>query len=140
MPFIFLFVGIVLIITGLRGTIGQLGALLKNDFTGKNNFGIWVFAFLVIGAVGYVPSLKKLSDSFLLLVIIVIFIVNDKNGHGFFTNLSQTINGLTPSNSSLGASNLQTGVTSNNLSSFGFPTSLYSGGIFQQGFGGGSLP
>jgi hypothetical protein len=93
MGFVLIFIAVILIITALRGTTGQLGSLLMQDFTGKNNFGIWLFAFFLIGALGYIPSFKKLSDAFLLLVIVVILISNDKNGQGFFTELTAAMNG-----------------------------------------------
>jgi len=113
MPFILLLFAAVFIVCGYQGTLGQLGSLLKQDFTGKNNFGTWLFAFFIIGALGYLPGFKKLSDAFLLLVIIVIILVNDRNGTGFFQGITAAENG--------GASATQQNVT---------PTSLTSGGIF----------
>jgi hypothetical protein len=93
MPFILLLIAIVLIVTGIRGTSKQLGSLLVSDLTGPNNFGIFAFAFFLIGALGYIPAFKKLSDAFLLLVIVVILISNDKNGQGFFAGIQSAMNG-----------------------------------------------
>jgi len=93
MAFVLILIAIILIVTAINGTTSQLASLLKQDVTGPDNFAIWLFAFLVIGAVGYVPSFKKLSDSFLLLVIVVILISNDKNGNGFFSNLQAAMRG-----------------------------------------------
>ena len=92
MPFIIAFIGILLIVTGYKGTLSQLTTLLQGDLTGKTSFAVWLFAFFVIGLFGYIPQFKKLSDAFLLLVIIVIVIANDKNGGGFFANLQTAIN------------------------------------------------
>ena len=109
MGFVLILMAVALIVTGIRGTYSQLFTMLGEDFTGKNNFGIWLFAFFVIGALGYIPAFKKLSDAFLLLVIIVIIISNDKNGQGFFTGLQQAFNGQ---NAGLSATSLTTTVLS----------------------------
>jgi len=92
MPFIVFLFAAVLIFAGLRGQTSNLAKLLANDFTGTNSFAKWMFAIFVIGAIGYVPRLKPVSDAFLGLVIIVILLVNDKNGSGFFTNVSNVLN------------------------------------------------
>ena len=92
MPFIIAFIGILLIVTGYKGTLSQLTTLLQGDLTGKTSFAVWLFAFFVIGLFGYIPAFKKLSDAFLLLVIVVIVIANDKSGGGFFANLQTAIN------------------------------------------------
>lgn len=81
MPIFFFVVGLVLIVTGVNGTVKDAGALLKKDFTGPNNFFIWVFAILAVGAVGYIPKAKPLSYGFLTLVFIIILF---KSGSGFF--------------------------------------------------------
>lgn len=94
MPFIALLIAVVLIVAGLRGNTAKLGQLLAADFTGTNSFGKWIFAIFVIGAIGYAPKLKALSDAFLGLVILVILIANDQNGNGFFTNLTSALNSV----------------------------------------------
>jgi hypothetical protein len=92
MPIILAIIAIGCLLVGFQGTAGQLGTLLKGDFTGKNNFGLWVLAFIVIGSVGYIPGLKKLSDMFLLIVVIGIVFANDKGtSGGFFSKIQSAI-------------------------------------------------
>lgn len=88
MPFVLLVMGSVLLIAGVRNTQTQLYGLLRNDFTGPNNFIYWFIAILLIGALGYVPKLKPISDGFLILVILVLFLKKGNpatnTGGGFF--------------------------------------------------------
>ena len=81
MPFVLIVAGSVLLIAAVRNTQQQLFYLLALDFTGPKNFVFWVFSILVIGAVGYIPRLKPISDGFLILVILALFI---RKGAGFF--------------------------------------------------------
>lgn len=74
MAFALLIIGIVMIVAAVRDTVTELIVLLANDFTGKNNFLYWVLALLIIGAIGYVPKLKGVSDAFLVLVILALFL------------------------------------------------------------------
>lgn len=94
MPLIFLLVGIVLLVVAVRGKTAptDLITLLKSDFTGQNNFGIWVLAIFGIGALGYVSGLKPIANAFLLLVVVVILLSNK----GFFSQFSNAVQG-TPS-------------------------------------------
>lgn len=88
MPFALIIVGVVLLVAAVRDTIGGqdgLFTLLKNDFTGQNNFSYWLVSILIIGAVGYIPTLKPLSRMFLALVIIVLFISQG----GFFSKFNR---------------------------------------------------
>jgi hypothetical protein len=87
MPFVLIGLGIILLVSGVRGSHKQLADLLKDDFTGRQNFLVWIVAILGIGAVGYVPSLQPVSRSFLVLVLLVLFI----NNRGFFTQFQQQI-------------------------------------------------
>jgi hypothetical protein len=92
MAIVLIIVAVLLIIVGVRGTGAQLLTLMKGDFTGKNNFGLWILALLIVGAVGYVPSLKRLSDMFIVLVIVGIIFANDKGtSGGFFTKFQSAI-------------------------------------------------
>ncbi len=81
MPFVLIIAGVVLLIAAIRNTQQELFLLLAKDFTGPNNFIYWFLSILIIGAIGYVPRLKPVSDGFLILVILVLFL---KKGNGFF--------------------------------------------------------
>lgn len=74
MPFALLIVGIVLVVAAVRNTQSQLYGLVKGDFTGPNNYLYWLVSILIIGAVGYVPTLKPISRMFLVLLIVVLFL------------------------------------------------------------------
>lgn len=87
MPYALILAGSLLLVSGVRGTQAELFALLKKDFTGPNNFAYWIVAIMAIGAVGYVPKLKPVSDSFLVLVIIVLFLHNK----GFFAQFQRQL-------------------------------------------------
>ncbi len=86
MPFVLIIIGLVLLISGVRGTVVSSGQqeglydLVKGDFTGKDNFFYWFVAIMVIGAIGYIEDLQSLSRAFLALVVIVLFLSNG----GFF--------------------------------------------------------
>jgi len=94
MPFAFLIVGLVLVISGVRGTSAQLLTLAKGDLTGKNSYLHWIVAILAIGSVGYVPQLRSISRAFLALVLIVLVLRegNPNSGTGgFFKKFTDSI-------------------------------------------------
>ena len=83
MPFVLIIAGVVLLVAAVRNTQQDLFGLLAKDFVGPNNFIFWFVSIVIIGAIGYVPKLKPLSDGFLILVILALFLGNKKN-IGFF--------------------------------------------------------
>lgn len=87
MPLALLVIGTVFLVAAIRGTQKELFNTLKDDFTGPNNFIVWGLALFLIGALGYVKTLKPLSNSFMLLVVIVLFLSN----RGFFDKFMQQI-------------------------------------------------
>lgn len=74
MPLALLIFGVVLLLSGWRGTYADLGARLASDFSG---FLPWLTAIIVIGAIGYIPEMEGFSNAFLLLVIVVILLSNN---------------------------------------------------------------
>ena len=80
MAFVFLIIGAVILISGVRGTQDDLFKLAQGDFdpslqqSGQTSFIPWVLAILIIGAVGYVKQLRSLSHGFMALVIIAMII------------------------------------------------------------------
>lgn len=87
MPFALVFIGLVLVITGARGTMRELGEELRADFTGPGNFTWWIASVGVVGALGYVPELRNFSRWFMTLIIIAMIIRNQ----GFFDKLIQAL-------------------------------------------------
>lgn len=145
MPFVLILAGVVLIISAVRNTQQQLFYLLALDFTGPNNFVYWFLSILVIGAIGYVPKLKPLSDGFLILVILVLFLKKGKPGAGggFFEAFQRGIGSTTAATPKVSTG---TGGSSSSISIPGVITSFdgsgggltnSSGGSIGGGIGGG---
>ena len=78
MPFALLFIGIVLVVTAVRNMQAPFIALLGGDFSGPGNFFYWVVALLVIGAIGYIPKAKPISDGLLVLIILSLLLASGK--------------------------------------------------------------
>jgi len=84
MPFALIIAGILLILVGYQGTQGQFFTMLLGDVP---QFGVWFVAIMVIGAIGYIPRLKDLSNAFLALIVLVLFLT-----HGaFFSQFNKAI-------------------------------------------------
>ncbi len=91
MPFALIIAGLILTISGARGTQSDLFTLLKGDFTGDKSFIWWAISILGIGAVGYIKPLKPLSNVFLALVLVVLVLANSKDGKGLFSKFNDAI-------------------------------------------------
>lgn len=104
MPLAFLLIGVVFLVAAVRGDKcdGQqcsdmLFQTLKSDFTGPKNFVYWVIALWIIGAIGYYKPLRPLSNAFLGLVVIVLFLSDGCPNHdlkcsgGFFEKFLEQI-------------------------------------------------
>lgn len=94
MPLALVLLGVLFLTAAVRGDKcnGQqcsdlLFSTLKDDFTGPNNFIYWGIALWIIGAAGYYKPLKPLSNAFLGLVILVLFLSN----RGFFQKFMEQI-------------------------------------------------
>jgi hypothetical protein len=87
MSFALLIIGAVLLTAAVRNTQDDLFHLVKGDFSGPSNFWYWLGVFIVLGAVGYIRPLKPISDTFLVLLIVVIFLSKG----GFFAKFSAGI-------------------------------------------------
>jgi hypothetical protein len=89
MPLFLLIIGIVFLVASVRGEHKLFFETLKGDFTGPNNFIYWGLSIWVIIIVGYVKALKPLSDAFLVLVILMLFLAN----RGFFDRFMEILSG-----------------------------------------------
>lgn len=97
MPIFLLFIGLLLVIVGAQGTHREFFRLLLSDFSGTGNFVYWVVAIVVIGSLGFVRTIRPVSDAFLVLVLLVFVISN----RGFFAQFNRQIGAATatvPSN------------------------------------------
>lgn len=88
MPYALIVIGLAMVLSGVNGCYAALGSQLKTDFTGSQNFVIWVLAIMAVGAIGYVKDLREFSHYFLALIILAMVLSNK----GFFANFSQAIN------------------------------------------------
>lgn len=87
MPFALVTIGLLMIITGAKGTYKEFGEQLTSDFTGEGNFLYWLAAIGGIGALGYIDALKPISRSFMTLIILIMVIRNE----GLFDKLREAI-------------------------------------------------
>ena len=69
-----------MIVTGANNTYAAFGAQLRKDFTGDKSFLLWIAAIGGVGALGYIPALRKFSHYFMALILISIVLSN----RGFF--------------------------------------------------------
>lgn len=88
MAYVLIFIGLLLTVAGVRNTQDDFYTLLKGDFTGQNSFIYWLAAIAIVGGLGYIPSLKPLSNAFLILILIVLVL---KNGTGLFSQLTNAL-------------------------------------------------
>lgn len=101
MPFAFIIVGLVMVISGVRGTSSYLLTLVKGDITGKNGYLYWMVTILAVGAVGYIPSFKSVSRAFLTLILVVLVL---KDGTGFFSKFTIALQQISQPNTVQGTS------------------------------------
>jgi hypothetical protein len=85
--FVLVTVGLLMVITGFKGTYAAFGSQVASDFTGSQPFTWWVLAIGGIGAVGYIDSLRTFSRLFMALILIVMILANG----GFFAKLTAAI-------------------------------------------------
>lgn len=74
MPFVLLFIGVLLVTVAIRDQQQPFVALLGDEFSGPRNFLYWVVALIVIGSIGYIPKAKPVANAMLALIIIVLFL------------------------------------------------------------------
>lgn len=78
MGFALILVGLVLTISGVRGTENELFTQVQKDFTGQGSFIYWLAAIGIVGGAGYVEQLQGISRAFLALILIVLLLSNGK--------------------------------------------------------------
>lgn len=88
MPIFLVLAGIGLIAAVLRGQEEQLFAVLKDDFTGNNNFAAWLLAIIFLGVIGNTwKEIEPLATAFLVLIVVALLMSNQ----GFFDKLKQQV-------------------------------------------------
>jgi hypothetical protein len=92
MPLGFLILGAIVLVTALRNTHKQLGAMLAEDFSGTGSFVYWIAALAIVGGLGYVPSFQAPSRALIVLLLVVLLLSNQ----GFFTQFSAALSTAQP--------------------------------------------
>lgn len=125
MPFALIIVGVVLVVAAVRGTTDVLFSLVKNDFTGANNYTYWLASILLIGAIGYIKPLQPLSRIFLALLVVVLVLSHG----GLFDKLNAQLFGgtLTPGSGPVTLTGVQIDLSSLKGWNFGQAGSIQSG-------------
>lgn len=119
MPFALIVIGVLIFFTALNGTAGPFGKQVYNDLFGTNGgFVYWVAGIVIVGLIGYIPSLKKPSDTFMVLIILAMLLHNK----GFFQQLQQGLQ------TGAGGSTA-TGATSGSTSAAQPTSGLFSGAL-----------
>ena len=90
MPLALFLFGVLFLVAAVRGKQADLYAVLKDDFTGPNNFFYWAGSLWVIAAVGYIKELRTLSNAFLGLVILVLMLSHRGFFQQFMSQLGST--------------------------------------------------
>lgn len=103
MPFVLAIIALLLIIAGVRNQLGTLFNLAIGDFTGQGNFIYFVAAIIVVGSIGYIDKLKPVSDAFLVLIIVVLFLHNKGVFANFMASLGTVKATSAPSQSTFGS-------------------------------------
>lgn len=91
MAFLLILIGLILIVTAYRSTMGDLATALEQDVPG---FFVWGAAIGAVLALGYVPALRTPSRALLLLVGVVILL----------TQWQAIVNGISSFRSAAGSS------------------------------------
>lgn len=79
MAFVLIIVGLLMIISGGRGTYAQFGSQVASEFQGQNNFTYQMIALGAIGMLGYIPQLQTISR-WALAFILIVLVLNSKQG------------------------------------------------------------
>lgn len=81
------FVGLLLVVSAVKGTQGQLSALFASEFTGSGNFWAFIAGIIFLGSLGYIPALRNTSRALIALTLIVLVLSNG----GFWQQLSSAV-------------------------------------------------
>lgn len=84
MPFALVTVGVLLFLSAINNTWPALGKQFYADlFSEDGGFVYWAAGLVIVGLIGYIPSLKRPSDLFMVLIILAMLLQNK----GFFGEL-----------------------------------------------------
>lgn len=86
------FMGLILVVSGIKGTQSQLASLLASEFSGAGNFWAFIFGLAFLGMLGYIPGMRNTSRALICLTLLVLMLSN----RGFWSNLVEAVNNPQP--------------------------------------------
>lgn len=135
MPFALVTIGIILFITAINNTWRGLGGQIYKDlFSEDGGFVYWAAGLVIVGLIGYIPTLKRPSDLFMVLVILAMLLQNK----GFFGELQSGLQAgtgaatgaaTTATNAATAATGISSGLFSGPLGSMLIASQNASAGI-----------
>lgn len=91
MPFVLLFIGIILLTVAIRNQQTPFVHLVGGDFVGAGNFMYWVVALIVLGAIGYIPKAKPISNTLIVLILLVLILKTGNPATGVSQGIFQQL-------------------------------------------------
>lgn len=92
MPLLVAIIGIALLASALNGRTEYLFQTVQSEFTGQPNVLLWLGSLGIIGAIGYIPGLRTIANWLLALVLVSMFLANNRGtSGGFFAQFNQAI-------------------------------------------------
>lgn len=85
MPVALFLIGAIFLTAAVRGKQDLLFSTLKDDFTGPNNFFYWALAIFIIAMLGNYKPLRPISNAFMVLVFLALFLSH----RGFFNRFME---------------------------------------------------
>ena len=89
MPLFVIAIGIVLILSAWRNRQRELGMLLIGDFTGPNNYLVWLGVLVLVYLLSKIEPSGRIGKGMMVLVILAIML---RSGSGFFDMLTKQLN------------------------------------------------
>lgn len=138
MPFLLIFLGLMLIVAGWRGTQQDFYGLVLGDFTGTPNFLEVFAAIAVLGALGSIKTIRPIAGGLLVLVVLAMLI----SRKGFLGQLASQVKSASAQSNftaptAQDASNTKANIPTINVNQSG-GSSGGGGGLFDGILGGSS--
>lgn len=113
MGFVLVAGGLLMIVTGAKGTYSQFGSQVASDFTGPGNFTYWIVSLGAVGSLGYIEALRAFSRMFMALILIAMVLSNK----GFFAKFSDALKSGPIAPDAIGSSGVNAAGVSNSVAS-----------------------
>jgi hypothetical protein len=91
MALLFLIVGVLSVITAIKGNVSEVAQQLEKDFIGQDSFWLWVGLLLALSVTGRAFNTPQASRM-LIMLIIAVYVISRK---GVFTKFEEAFNQVT---------------------------------------------